>query len=64
MEEMLNQLLIQQSSIERQIVAIKAVLLNFKGVYIETADGPQQGLIKFGVQPVDPEPVVPVEEGV
>lgn len=62
MEEMLRQLLIQQSSIERQIAAIQAVLLNFKGVYIEKADGSQQGLIKYGVQPVDPEPVVEVTE--
>lgn len=57
---MLNQLLIQQSSLERQINAIKSVLLNFKGVYIETQDGSKQGLLQFGSTPVDPEPnVVP-----
>lgn len=58
MEQMINEILIKQESLERQIAAIKAVLLNFKNVYIETADGSQQGLIKYGVPPAIPEPNV------
>lgn len=58
MEQMINEILVKQESLGRQIEAIKNVLLNFKNVYIETADGSQQGLIKYGVPPVDPEPNV------
>lgn len=56
MEQQLNEILIRQESLGRQIEAIKNVLLNFKNVYIETADGSQQGLIMFGVQKADPQP--------
>ncbi|ALY08438.1 hypothetical protein SEA_THUNDERCLAP_39 [Arthrobacter phage Thunderclap] len=64
MEDLINELLVKVSSLDRQIKAINAALLNVKGFYIEQADGSQQGLLKFGVPPVPPEPVgtpAPVE---
>jgi len=60
MEEQINELLIKQSSLELQIEALKSAMLNLKGFYIETGDGSQQGLIKYGkpAAQVEPEEVV------
>lgn len=39
-----------------QVTALKTALLNLKGFYIDTEDGSQQGLIKYGTPVVQVEP--------
>lgn len=51
MEEQLNELLIRFESLRRENEAMKKALLNIKGFYIETEDGSEQGLLKFGTPP-------------
>lgn len=57
MEEQFNELLTKFESLSRRQAATEKALLNIKGFYIETADGSEQGLLKFGTQPSDPEVV-------
>lgn len=63
MEQQLNDLQIAHESLKRKCNAIEKALLNIKGFYVETADGSEQGLVKYGVPPtqVEPVPVVPEE---
>lgn len=56
MEEQINELAIQIESLKMQVTALKTALLNLKGFYIDTEDGSQQGLIKYGTPVVQVEP--------
>jgi len=63
MEAQFAELLVRFESLQREHIAMKKALLNIQGFYIETADGSEQGLIKFGAQPVQVPPT-PTEEEV
>ena len=51
MEAQINELFIKLESLQRENNAMKKALLNIQGFYIETEDGGEQGLIKYGKQP-------------
>ena len=63
MEKILNDLIVQVESLKRQHNALIKAVLNIKGFYIETEDGSEQGLIKYGVPPTQVDPV-PADGGV
>lgn len=61
MELQLAELLTLLESVKLRVAAIESALTNIKGFYIETADGSEQGRIKYSLTPV-PAEAMPVGE--